>query len=245
MFTNEELIQYNKQMILPEIKISGQEKLKLARVLVIGAGGLGCPALQYLSAAGVGTIGIIDFDLIDASNLHRQLLYTINDVGKPKAIVAADKIRQINPHITAIEIYEKLTTENALNIISNYDIIIDATDNFGSRYIINDTCVAANKPFVYGGIHKFERQLCVFNYKNENGEYGATYRSVFPEKQGDEINLTCLDIGVIGVLPGIIGTMQATEAIKIITGIGEVCTSKLLIYNALYNTVNYLTVNRT
>ena len=157
MFTKEELIQYNKQMILPEIKKSGQEKLKLARVLVIGAGGLGCPALQYLSAAGVGTIGIIDFDLIDASNLHRQLLYTINDVGKPKAIVAAEKIRQINPHISAIEMNEKLITENALNIISNYDIIIDATDNFGSRYIINDTCVAADKPFVYGGIHKFQR----------------------------------------------------------------------------------------
>jgi sulfur-carrier protein adenylyltransferase/sulfurtransferase len=244
MFTKEELIRYNKQMMLPEIKKSGQEKLKQARVLVVGAGGLGCPALQYLAAAGVGTIGIIDFDVVDASNLHRQLLYTIADVGKPKAVVASEKLRNINPHISVIEINEKLTNENALAIISDYDIIVDATDNFGSRYVINDACVAADKPFVYGGIHKFEGQLCVFNYTNANGEYGATYRCAFPEKEDITLNLNCADIGVIGVLPGTIGTMQATEVIKIITGIGEVCSSKLLIYNTLHNTINYVGVER-
>ena len=227
-------------MMLPEIKKSGQEKLKLARVLVVGAGGLGCPALQYLSAAGVGTIGIMDFDVVDASNLHRQLLYTIDDVGKPKAIVAAEKTRQINPNISVIELNEKLTSNNAINFISDYDIIIDATDNFGSRYVINDACIAADKPFVYGGVHKFEGQLCVFNYKNTKGEYGATYRNVFPEKIDNSINLNCTDVGVIGVVPGIIGTMQATEAIKIIIGMGEICSSKMLLYNALYNSIYFI-----
>jgi molybdopterin/thiamine biosynthesis adenylyltransferase/rhodanese-related sulfurtransferase len=228
---------YSRQIILPEMGISGQEKLKAAKVLVIGAGGLGCPVLQYLTAAGVGTIGIIDDDTVDITNLHRQILYSSDDVGKGKAITATEKLSAMNPYINFIAIPLRLDEENATEIISGYDLIIDGSDNFPTRYLANDVCVALNKPLVFGSILRFEGQVSVFNYKG-----GPTYRCLFPEsEEGDN----CEVAGVIGILPGIIGTYMANEAIKIICGIGEILSGKLLVLNALGNTNNIFNFKRS
>jgi molybdopterin/thiamine biosynthesis adenylyltransferase len=243
MLIKEEISRYSKQLLLTEIGIKGQEKLKESKILVIGAGGLGCPVLQYLGAAGVGTIGIIDFDIIDITNLHRQVLYSVDDLGKSKAIIASEKISSSNPNLNIKPFNFKLEQHNAQEIISNYDIIVDCTDNFETRYLINDTCVLLNKPFVYGGIHKFEGQLSVFNYPVKEGNFGPNYRDVFPEIGKEEIEVNCIVSGVIGVLPGVIGTMQANEVIKMITSIGEVCSGKLLVYNSLKNTLSEIKIN--
>lgn len=226
MLSAEEQNRYSRHIILPEIGIAGQEKLKLAKVLVVGAGGLGCPALQYLTAAGVGTIGIVDDDIVDESNLQRQILFDIDDVKKQKASVAAKKLKLQNPLVGFTSHVIRLTSANALDIISHYDLVIDGSDNFPTRYLVNDACVMVNKPLVFGSIFKFEGQVSVFNYKN-----GPTYRCLFPEPPVDSPN--CAEIGVLGVLPGIIGTLMANEALKIILCIGEVLAGKLFILNAL------------
>ena len=217
--------------------MEGQQKLKHAKILVIGAGGLGCPLLQYLAAAGIGTIGIIDSDKIDESNLHRQILYSSNDVGKNKVDVAAKKLTELNPFIKLIPIVSYLNSENALRLFSDYDIIIDGSDNFATRYLVNDACVILNKPFVSGSIYKFQGQISVFNFND-----GPTYRCLYPEP-GDIPN--CAEVGVLGVLPGIVGCMMANETIKMIIGNGEVLSGKLLVFDSLtmqFNTFGFSTV---
>lgn len=217
--------------------MAGQEKLKAAKVLVIGAGGLGCPVLQYLVAAGVGTIGIVDDDTVDITNLHRQILYSADDVGKGKAETAARKLSATNPYVDLKAIPVRLDESNATEIISNYDLVIDGSDNFPTRYLANDICVELNKPLVFGSILRFEGHVSVFNYKG-----GPTYRCLFPEaEEGDN----CEVAGVIGILPGIIGTYMANETIKMICEIGEILSGKLLVLNALGNTNNIFSFNRS
>ncbi len=216
------------QIILSEIGEAGQEKLTTSKVLVIGAGGLGCPVLQYLAAAGVGTIGIVDFDNVEISNLHRQILYGDNSIGKNKAWAAKEWLQNLNPTININAYPQKLTPKNALSLFSEYDIIVDGTDNFSTRYLINDACVITNKPLVYGAIFKFEGQVSVFNYNN-----GPTYRCLFPSPPKEGSIPNCAEIGVLGVLPGITGSMQANEVIKIILEIGNVLSGKLLMYDSL------------
>ncbi|TYB78019.1 molybdopterin-synthase adenylyltransferase MoeB [Bizionia saleffrena] len=238
--------QYNRHLILDEIGLSGQEKIKQSSVLVIGAGGLGCPILQYLTASGVGKIGIIDDDTISQSNLQRQVLYTHNDIGKHKAKVAANRLSGLNPYVN-FEVYtERLSTKNALTLFSLYDIIVDGSDNFPTRYLVNDAAVLTNKPVVFGSIFKFEGQVSVFNYQN-----GPTYRCLFPTPPEPNTVPNCSEIGVLGILPGIIGSLQANEVIKIICGIGTVLTEKLLTFNTLtmqqvivnYKKDNSVTIN--
>jgi adenylyltransferase/sulfurtransferase len=239
MLTKEEIKRYSKQILLPGIGMKGQELLKNARVLVVGAGGLGCPALQYLAAAGVGSIGVVDFDVVDETNLQRQVLFTMDDIGRPKAIIAAERISKLNPFIQLETVNRKLETDNAAELISRYDIIVDCSDNFETRYLINDACVLLDKPFVYGGIYKFEGQLAVFNFK-----LGPTYRCAFPEMHPEETLSNCSITGVIGTLPGAIGTMQANEVIKMITNVGEVCSGKILHLNALTNAIAEIKIER-
>lgn len=240
MLTNNEKNRYSRHILLDKVGEIGQQKLKAAKVLVIGAGGLGCPVLQYLTAAGVGTIGVIDFDVVDETNLQRQILFTINDIGKNKAITAKERLEQLNPYVK-FEIYpEKLTPKNALEIFKHYDIVVDGTDNFSTRYLVNDACVITNKPLVYGAIYKFEGQVSVFNYQGS-----PTYRCLFPEppKAGSVPN--CSDVGVIGVLPGLIGTQQANEVLKIILEIGTPLSGKLLIFDALQSSSIAINVKRS
>jgi len=219
---------YKRHIILSEIGQAGQDQLLRAKVLVIGAGGLGCPILQYLAAAGIGTIGIVDFDVVEISNLQRQVLFGTSSLGENKAIAAKQRLKDLNEAISIIAYPEKLKHKNAIDLFRQYDIIVDGTDNFETRYLINDACILAKKPLVFGAIYKFEGQVSVFNYNN-----GPSYRCLFPNapKQGSVPN--CSEIGVLGVLPGIIGSMQANEVLKIILGIGKVLTGKLLCYNAL------------
>jgi adenylyltransferase/sulfurtransferase len=231
---------YHRQIILPEFGEAGQQKLLKAKILVIGAGGLGCPALQYLTAAGIGTIGIVDDDVVTLNNLHRQVLYSVNDIGFSKAERAVDVLRQLNPTIKINAYNERLTTQNALTVFDEFDIIIDGTDNFSTRYMINDACVLLNKPLVYGAISQFEGQVSV--YRNQNDD-DVNYRDLFPDppKEGEVLN--CAEAGVLGILPGIIGTMMANEAIKLITGIGELLVNQLFTYNALSNQVYILSLS--
>jgi molybdopterin/thiamine biosynthesis adenylyltransferase/rhodanese-related sulfurtransferase len=221
---------YDRQIILPEIGIAGQHKLLAATVLVIGAGGLGCPLLLYLAGAGAGHIGIIDHDVVDESNLHRQVLYNMADIGKQKADVAAAKLRLFNPDVQFRAYPFRLTAENAAELIGQYDLVIDGSDNFPTRYLVNDICVALNKPLVFGSIFQFEGQVSVFNFKG-----GADYRAVYPEPPLPGEVPNCGESGVIGTLPGIIGSLMAGEAIKVICGFGEVLSGKLLVFNALNN----------
>lgn len=220
---------YSRQMSLGEIGIMGQQKLAQASVLVIGAGGLGCPLLMYLAGAGVGHIGIIDHDVVEESNLHRQILYHVNDLGMLKANVAASKLQLFNPDIRVVSYPFKLSPKNA-SIIEQYDLIIDGSDNFPTRYLVNDTCVKLNKTLVFGSIFQFEGQVSVFNL---NG--GPDYRSIYPEPPLPEDTGNCGESGVVGTLPGIIGSIMANEAIKIICGFGTVLSGQLLIFNALNN----------
>ena len=226
MLSKEEISRYSRHIVLPEIGMEGQDKLKRAKILVIGAGGLGCPALQYLVAAGVGTIGIADGDMVDESNLQRQVLYSLVDIGKFKAETAKRKLTVQNPDCKLQTANCKLVSPNALEILKDYDLVLDCSDNFPTRYLMNDACVMLNKILVFGSIFKFEGQVSVFNYKN-----GPTYRCLFPQPPQDSPN--CDEAGVLGVLPGIIGTMMANEALKIILGIGEVLSGKLFVFDAL------------
>jgi molybdopterin/thiamine biosynthesis adenylyltransferase/rhodanese-related sulfurtransferase len=222
---------YSRQILLPEMGLAGQERLRSARVLVIGAGGLGCPVLQYLAAAGVGTLGIADDDVVDITNLHRQILYTAEDVGKVKAETAGKKLALLNPFVKFNIIPERLTAENAAGIVKDYDLVIDGSDNFPTRYLVNDICVTLGKPMVFGSILRFEGQVSVFNYKG-----GPTYRCLFPDaEEGDN----CAEAGVIGILPGMIGTYMVNEAIKIICEIGEPLSGKLMVLNALTNNISF------
>ncbi|HXA02444.1 MAG TPA: molybdopterin-synthase adenylyltransferase MoeB [Cytophagaceae bacterium] len=240
MLSKDELIRYNRHLILPGFGKEAQEKLKSSRVLVIGAGGLGCPVLQYLTAAGVGTIGILDFDVVDESNLQRQVLYNTEDIGKSKAETAAKKLALQNPHLIFKTYNLELSKDNSLEIIGSYDLIVDGSDNFATRYLVNDSCVIMKKPFVSGAIFKFEGQVSVFNYKNKDGIKGPTYRCLYPEAPDPKDVPSCSEIGVLGVLPGMIGAMQANETIKVITGIGEPLSGKLLTLDALTMQTNIL-----
>jgi adenylyltransferase/sulfurtransferase len=226
---------YARQISLKELGEAGQEKLKNAKVLIVGAGGLGCPAMMYLAGAGIGNLGIVDFDLVTLSNLHRQILFSVNDIGQSKAKRAAEVLKQINPDIEIHVFNEELNNNNALNILSGFDIILDGTDNFSSRYLINDACVLLNKTLVYGAISRFEGQLAVFNSAKSRPDVKVNYRDLFPLAPADHEVLNCAEAGVIGVLPGIIGTMMANETIKLITGIGEALINRLLTYNSLNN----------
>jgi molybdopterin/thiamine biosynthesis adenylyltransferase/rhodanese-related sulfurtransferase len=230
MLVKEELYRYNRQIILPELGLAGQEKLKAAKVLVIGAGGLGCPILQYLAAAGVSEIGIVDDDVVELSNLHRQILYAHTDIGQPKAKVAATKLNMLNPHVHTIVYNERFTAERATAICQDYSLVIDCSDNFSTRYLVNDTCVALGKTLIFGSILQFEGQVAVFNH---NG--GANYRDLYPTPPNENIN--CVEGGVIGILPGIIGLYMANEALKLICGIGETLSGKLMTIDALNNAV--------
>lgn len=228
MLSQEEKKQYHRHIILDKIGKEGQERLKASKVLVIGAGGLGCPVLQYLTAAGVGTVGIIDFDIVDQSNLQRQVLYTTEDIGKSKAKQAVKRLSALNPFVN-FKIYNyRLNRNNAIALFSSYDIVVDGSDNFATRYLVNDACVLTNKPLVFGSIFKFQGQVTVFNYNN-----GPTYRCLFPEPPGLDEVPNCSEVGVVGVLPGIIGALQANETIKLITEIGDVLNGKLLYFDAL------------
>jgi adenylyltransferase/sulfurtransferase len=226
---------YQRQMILKNFGEAGQQKLFKAKVLIVGAGGLGCPALQYLAAAGTGTIGIADEDAVSLSNLHRQILYSVRDIGLNKARRAAEILQQLNPEIKIIPYPERLTVQNAFAIMNDFDIIIDGTDNFSSRYLINDACVLMNKPFIYGAVSQYEGQVAIFNYSTNKNSASVNYRDLFPQPPKENEVLNCADAGVLGVLPGIIGTMQANETIKLITGIGRPLINRLLTYNALDN----------
>jgi sulfur-carrier protein adenylyltransferase/sulfurtransferase len=227
---------YQRQIILKEFGQTGQQKLWQAKVLVVGAGGLGCPVLQYLAAAGVGTIGIVDDDTVSLTNLHRQVLYTVTDIGLSKAGRAAAVLQGLNPDITIIPINERLTVENALEFFRSYDIVIDGTDNFSTRYMINDACVLSGKPLIYGAISQFEGQVTIFN-SSRGDDRAVNYRDLFPQPPKEDEVLNCAEAGVLGVLPGIIGTMMANETIKLITGMGEPLVNRLLTFNALSNQV--------
>ena len=224
--------------MLPEIGISGQEKLKQARVLVIGAGGLGCPVLQYLTAAGVGTMAIAEFDTVNESNLQRQVLYGSDDIGKLKSIIATRRVENLNNLIKTERINLKIDASNSLRILKDYDVIVDATDNLESRYIINDSCVILDKPMVHGAIYKYEGQVSVFNYKG-----GPTYRCYNPHNKGRNFNNPQpSEVGLFGVLPGITGTFMANEVIKIITETGIVLSGKILIFNIYDYSFNILEI---
>ena len=232
-FSKEELSRYDRHIIIPDFGFEAQKKLKAAKVLVIGSGGLGSPALLYLAAAGVGTIGIVDFDVVDDSNLQRQVLFGVNEIGKPKVEAAKKRLESLNPYID-IKIYnQQLTSQNALEIIREYDVIADGTDNFPTRYLVNDACVLSGKPNVYASIFQFEGQVSVFNYINKEGEPGPNYRDLYPTPPPPGLVPSCAEGGVLGVLPGIIGSLQALEVIKVITGVGETLSGRFFIFDAL------------
>lgn len=225
--SKDEVQRYSRHIILPEVGLDGQKRLKAASVLCIGTGGLGSPLLLYLAAAGIGRIGIVDFDIVDSSNLQRQIIHGTSWVGKPKIVSAKDRILEINPYCQ-VDLYEtRISSENALDILAPYDVVIDGTDNFPTRYLTNDACVLLDKPNVYGSIFRFEGQATVFNYQG-----GPNYRDLYPEPPPPGMVPSCAEGGVLGVLPGVIGTIQATETIKIILGAPDTLSGRLLLYNA-------------
>ncbi len=239
-FSKTEFERYSRHFILPDFGPEGQIKLKDSKVLVIGSGGLGAPLLLYLTAAGVGHIGVVDFDSVELSNLQRQVLFNAEDIGRSKSETATEKLRLLNEDINLVAIKERLSSENALSILSDYDVIVDGTDNFPTRYLVNDACVLLDKPLVYGSIFRFEGQVAVFNH---NG--GPNYRDLFPTPPPPDMVPNCAEGGVLGVLPGIIGSLQANETIKLITGIGEVLAGKLLVFDAAYMEMRKLSVPDT
>ncbi len=226
--SNDEISRYSRHLIMPEVALGGQKQLKQAKVLTVGTGGLGSPLALYLAAAGVGTIGIVDFDVVDESNLQRQILHGTSDVGRPKVESARDRINDINPNVNVIIHEEALTSENALDILKDYDVIVDGTDNFPTRYLVNDACVILGKPNVYGSIFRFEGQASVFY-----AEEGPCYRCLYPEPPPPGLVPSCAEGGVLGILPGTIGVVQATETVKLILGIGEPLVGRLMLYDAL------------
>ena len=226
--SNDEILRYSRHLIMPEVGMAGQQKLKAARVLCIGAGGLGSPLALYLAAAGVGTLGLVDFDVVDLTNLQRQIIHTVDDVGRPKLDSAAEKLAAINPFVNVRKFETRLTSENALDIFREFDVVADGTDNFPTRYLVNDACVLTGKPNVYASIFRFEGQASVFGT-----EQGPCYRCLYAEPPPPGLVPSCAEGGVLGILPGLLGVIQATEVIKLILGSGEPLIGRLLLVDAL------------
>ncbi|MEM8960719.1 MAG: molybdopterin-synthase adenylyltransferase MoeB [Acidobacteriota bacterium] len=226
--SNDELARYSRHLILPEVGAAGQERLKAARILMIGAGGLGSPIALYLAAAGIGTLGIVDFDRVETSNLHRQVLFGDSDLGVPKVEAARRRLTDVNPHVDIVTHEARFDVDNALDLVADYDVVIDGSDNFRTRYLVSDACVRCAKPLVWGAVQRFEGQVAVFDARQ-----GACYRCLFPEPPPAGTVPSCAEGGVLGVLPGMIGTLQANEAIKLVLGIGEPLVSTLLVVDAL------------
>ena len=237
--TVDEVRRYSRHLIIPDVGKTGQRRLKNAKVLCVGAGGLGSPALMYLAAAGVGTLGIVDFDVVDESNLQRQIIHGTSDVGKSKAVSAKETINEINPLVTVNLHEERLDSDNAMQIFADYDLIVDGTDNFATRYLVNDACVLLGKPYVWGSIFRFDGQASVFW-----AEYGPCYRCLYPEPPPPGMVPSCAEGGVLGVLCGTVGSIQVNEAIKLITGIGEPISGRLMIYDALDMTFRSVKVRK-
>src|ERR1700753_3742552 len=235
----DEVKRYSRHLIIPDVGMTGQKRLKNAKVLVVGAGGLGSPALLYLAAAGVGTLGIVDFDVVDESNLQRQIIHGVSDIGRPKAESARDSILEMNPYVEVVLHEERLDSDNALDIFRPYDLIVDGTDNFATRYLVNDACVLLNKPYVWGSIYRFDGQASVFW-----AEYGPCYRCLYPEPPPPGMVPSCAEGGVLGVLCASIGSIQVNEAIKLITGIGDSLNGRLMIYDALEMTYRSVKINK-
>ena len=237
MLTPGEKSRYSRHLLLPEFGEEGQERLKQAKVLVVGAGGLGSPSLLYLAASGVGTIGIVDFDVVETNNLHRQVLYNAGDVGQMKVEAAVRNLERLNPAVSIVSHPVSLTSENAIEIISQYDFVLDGTDNFATRYLVNDACVLTHTPNVYASIYRYDGQVSVFCTEN-----GPCYRCVFPEPPPPGSVPSCAEGGVLGVLPGLLGTLQATEAVKWLAGLGESLVGRLLLVDALDMTFKTLKI---
>src|SRR5579875_2462280 len=235
----DEVKRYSRHLIIPDVGMTGQKRLKNAKVLVVGAGGLGSPALLYLAAAGVGTLGIVDFDVVDESNLQRQIIHGVSDVGHPKAESARDSIREINPYVEVILHTERLDSDNAMQIFEPYDLIVDGTDNFATRYLVNDAAVLLGKPYVWGSIYRFDGQASVFW-----AEHGPCYRCLYPEPPPPGMVPSCAEGGVLGVLCASVGSVQVTEAIKVLTGIGEPLVGRLMIYDALEMAYRTLSIKK-
>lgn len=244
LFSKEELARYNRHIIIPGFGIEAQQKLKAAKVLVVGSGGLGSPVLLYLAAAGVGTIGIVDFDVVDDSNLQRQVLFGTDAIGQPKVEAARQRLQALNPHINFILYNTQLTSHNALDIIKEYDVVADGTDNFPTRYLVNDACVLLGKPNVYASIFQFDGQVSVFNHRYPNGDPGPNYRDLYPTPPPPGLVPSCAEGGVLGVLPGIIGSLQALEVIKVVTGVGEPLVGRFYIFDALTFESRTFTISR-
>jgi sulfur-carrier protein adenylyltransferase/sulfurtransferase len=234
--TVDEVKRYSRHLIIPDVGMTGQKRLKNAKVLCVGAGGLGSPALLYLAAAGVGTLGVIDFDVVDESNLQRQIIHGQSDIGRPKALSARDSIKEINPYVNVLVHEEALSNDNVMQIFSGYDLIVDGTDNFATRYMVNDACVLLGKPYVWGSIYRFDGQASVFW-----AEYGPCYRCLYPEPPPPGMVPSCAEGGVLGVLCASIGSIQVNEAIKLLAGIGEPLVGRLMVYDALE--MNYRSLN--
>src|SRR5208282_3578881 len=226
--TQDDLSRYSRHLILPEVGVEGQRKLKAARVLCVGTGGLGSPLAFYLAAAGVGTLGLVDFDVVDASNLQRQIIHSTKDIGRKKLDSAEEKLKALNPALNVVKHETMLTSANALEILQDYDIVADGTDNFPTRYLVNDACVLLGKPNVYGSIFRFEGQISVFD-----ASHGPCYRCLYPEPPPPGLVPSCAEGGVLGILPGVVGTLQATETIKILLGKGDSLVGRLLLFDAL------------
>lgn len=232
-FSKEELVRYNRHIIIPDFGIEAQRKLKASKVLVVGSGGLGSPLLLYLAAAGVGTIGIVDFDVVDDSNLQRQVLFGVEEVGMPKVYAAKKRLQSLNPYIQINTYNLRISSANILDILGEYDVVADGTDNFPTRYLVNDAAVLTGKPNVYASIFQFEGQVSVFNFRQEDGSFGPNYRDLYPIPPPPGLIPNCAEAGVLGVLPGIIGSLQGLEVIKVITGVGEPLSGRFFTFDAL------------
>jgi len=241
--SKDEISRYSRHLLIPDVGMEGQKRLKNSKVLVIGAGGLGSPALLYLAAAGVGTLGIIDFDVVDESNLQRQIIHGQSDVGRLKSESAKDSINELNPYVHVQLHNARLEAANAIEIISGYDLIVDGTDNFATRYLVNDACVIAGKPYVWGSIFRFEGQASVF-WENAPGGVGLNYRDLYPEPPPPEMAPSCAEGGVLGILCASIGAIMATEAVKLITGLGETLLGRLAVYDALDMTYRFIPLRK-
>jgi len=237
--TVDEVRRYSRHLIIPDVAMNGQKRLKNSKVLCVGAGGLGSPALMYLAAAGVGTLGVVEFDTVDESNLQRQIIHGQSDIGRSKAESARDSVQEINPLVRVVLHEERLDSENVMELFAQYDLIVDGTDNFATRYLVNDACVLLNKPYVWGSIYRFDGQASVFW-----SEYGPCYRCLYPEPPPPGMVPSCAEGGVLGVLCGSIGAVQVTEAIKLLTGVGEPLLGRLLIYDALEMTYRQVKVRK-
>jgi molybdopterin/thiamine biosynthesis adenylyltransferase/rhodanese-related sulfurtransferase/molybdopterin converting factor small subunit len=240
----DEIRRYARHLIIPEVGLAGQRQLKAARVLCVGAGGLGSPLSLYLAAAGVGTLGLVDFDVVDDSNLQRQILHGTSDVGRKKLDSAAARLKDINPNVRIVPHETRLSAANALDLLRDYDVVADGTDNFPTRYLVNDACVLLGKPNVYASVFQFEGQVSVFNYRDAAGQTGPNYRDLYPVPPPPGLVPSCAEGGVLGVLPGIIGSMQASEVIKVITGIGEPLSGRFFIFDALSFETRTLRIRR-